>query len=118
MTPKEKNKKTPKITPLMALLGISVLVNLCLLSNFFMPSYDTTTPLVIRNLNNKYQELLKDNSEADAQQKLLLYLQSDPAVKKAEIRNNQEPEPPGIWAEWCGAEGALGDSWENLKNVH
>lgn len=117
MATKKAKQKTSaaKINPLVVVLAISVLLNLYL---FFFTSVDCdTTPQVVINMNNKYRELLKDNSEEVAQQKLLEYIKAHPAVKKAEIRNDQEPEPDGIWIEWCGAEGALGTSWENVRDV-
>jgi len=112
-----KKKEIKKPNYLAIALVISVLLNFYLYYNAnFVQNYEE--PLVVQNMGKKYRELLEDNSEEVAQQKLIEYLKTDETITKAEIRINQNPGLPGLQWEYCGpTKGAGGNSWYNLETV-
>ena len=111
---KTKEKLSQPLLIVGILLGLSVLLNVFLYQRANNLSTYPSDPT--KNINSKYQELLKSMPENKAQDELISWFKKDPLVIKVE--KNNDSQNPGINADYCiGSRGGMGDSWYNLKTV-
>lgn len=77
----------------------------------------TQDPIEIRQMNKKYQELVKNEGEERAREDLIKWLKEQPNVFDAQFKNDSPYPGLKVWyASMPGGKGYLENSWQNLKN--